>query len=224
VFKRYAIFYTPQGGLADWGARWLGWDSRTGRATRRHALDGIDVQALTRAPSKYGLHGTLKAPFALAGNADSTQLAQTAESFARTHAPVDAGPFEMRYENGFIALRPRETMPALRDLATQAVRGFDPLRAPLSDDDIARRRRARLSLRQDQQMLAWGYPFIFEDFHFHLTLTGRLPAPSAAHVIAALEADVQPVLPARIVIDAITVMGEDANGLFHQLHRCTLTR
>jgi len=70
--------------------------------------------------------------------------------------------------------------------------------------------------------MVWGYPFIFEDFHFHLTLTGRLPERSAAQVIAALEPALAQVMPARISIDAITLMGEDAEGIFHQIHRYAL--
>lgn len=223
MFKRYAIFYTPKGDLGDWGAGWLGWDSHTGTAPLHRGIDGIDVVALTETPQKYGFHGTLKAPFELAADVDEIWLAQTAESFASKHAPVDAGPFALRHENGFIALRPFTDPPALSDFAAHVVRAFDHLRAPLRDEDIARRRKARLSPRQDQQMLVWGYPFIFEDFNFHLTLTGRLPEQSAAQVIAALEPAIEPLMPARIVIDAITLMGEDAEGMFHQIHRYALT-
>jgi hypothetical protein len=222
VFKRYAIFYTPGGDLGDWGAGWLGWDSHRGTASLQRSIDGIDVAALTATPQKYGFHGTLKAPFVLAADADEVWLAQTAESFASKHAPVDAGPFALRYQNGFIALRPCNDPPDLRDFAAHVVRAFDHLRTPLSDEDIARRRKARLSPRQDQQMMVWGYPFIFEDFHFHLTLTGRLPERSAAQVIAALEPALAQVMPARISIDAITLMGEDAEGIFHQIHRYAL--
>lgn len=223
MFKRYAIFYTPEDDLGEWGARWLGWESRTGTAPLQCGFAGIDVAALTATPQKYGLHGTLKAPFVLAADVDEICAALAAESFASTHAPVDAGPFSVRYENGFIALRPDSDPPALRAFASEVVRDFDDLRAPLSDEDIARRRKTRLSPRQDQQMMVWGYPFIFEDFHFHLTLTGRLPAQTAAQVIDALQPTVAAVMPARLSIDAITLMGEDAEGMFHQIHRYALT-
>lgn len=223
MFKRYAIFYMPEGDLGEWGARWLGWDSRTGTAPLQCGMAGVDVVSLTATPQKYGFHGTLKAPFVLAEDADESLLAQAAESFAATRAPVDAGPFEVSYDHGFIALRPRHDTPALRDFAAHVVRAFDHLRAPLSEDDIARRRKARLSPRQDQQMMVWGYPFIFEDFHFHLTLTGRLPEEAAAQVIGALEPALAPVMPARMSIDAITLMGEDSDGMFHQIHRYALS-
>lgn len=223
MFKRYAIFYTPEGDLGAWGAGWLGWDSRSGSAPVPRGLDGIDGAGLTTVPRKYGFHGTLKAPFALAADADDIWLTQAAERFAGTHAPVDAGPLALRYENGFIALRPFRDPPALRDFAARVVKAFDHLRAPLSDADIARRRKAGLSPRQDQQMMVWGYPFIFEDFQFHLTLTGRLPRLLAEQVMTALEPAIAPVMPAQMVIDAITLMGEDSGGMFHQIHRYPLT-
>ena len=130
---------------------------------------------------------------------------------------------ELRHDAGFVALRPGTESKALQDFAAAVVQAFDPFRAPLGDADIARRRKTQLTARQDQQMLDWGYPFIFDDFHFHLTLTGSLPANDAATVIAALQPLLAPVLPNPFIIDAITLMGQDHTGLFHQIHRVTLT-
>jgi len=223
MFKRYAIFYTPTGRLAEWGAGWLGWDSASGMPLQTRTLAGLDVGHLTATPRKYGLHGTLKAPFALAADADREGLELAASHFARQHASFDAGPLGLRYENGFIAVRPLKDPPALRDFAGHAVRAFDHLRAPLSEADIARRRKARLNPRQDQQMMVWGYPFIFNDFHFHLTLTGRVDAITAAQVIAALAPEMADLLPQALRLDAITLMGEDSSGLFHQIHRYALS-
>jgi hypothetical protein len=128
----------------------------------------------------------------------------------------------LQFRHGFLALRPRGVESELRDLAGAVVRAFDPLRAPLSEADIARRRKARLSARQDAQMLQWGYPFVFEDFHFHMTLSGRLDDARAQQAMPILQALVTPVLPRPFELDAVTVMGEDGDGLFYQLHRATL--
>ena len=223
MFKRYAIFYTPEGALADWGAAWLGWDSRTGSAPCRYKLPDVDVVRVTQTPRKYGLHGTLKAPFALVSGVHQKVLEEAAARFARQHAAFDAGPFALRYENGFVALRPLHDPANLRNFAAAAVRDFDHLRAPLSEDYIARRRRARLSPRQDQQMLVWGYPYIFDDFHFHMTLSGRVNEDAAENIIAALSPQISPLLPATFLIDAITLMGEDTDGMFHQIHRYALS-
>ncbi|WP_397422472.1 DUF1045 domain-containing protein, partial [Phenylobacterium sp.] len=34
--------------------------------------------------------------------------------------------------------------------------------------------KAGLSPEQDARMLKWGYPYVYEDFRFHMTLTGRI--------------------------------------------------
>lgn len=224
MFKRYAVFYTPDADLADWGACWLGWDSRTGTVARHPTIPDLDVQALTNRPRPYGLHGTLKAPFTLAAGVDQSLLAQTAADFARSHTGCDAGPFTLSFHNGFIALRPALDAPDLRHFAEHVVKAFDHLRAPLSADDLTRRRKSRLSPRQDQQLVRWGYPFIFDDFHFHITLTGRVNSRMAAQVMDVLEPQITPLLPPRFAINAITLMGEDANGMFHQIDRYALSR
>lgn len=223
MFERYAIFYTPTGTLADFGAHWLGWDSARGCAVAHPVIGGIDVAAITQTPRKYGLHGTLKAPFRLAEGRDLVRLQDTAADYAASQAAFDIGALALRYDSGFVALRPNTQPAALLDFAAATVKAFDTFRAPLTDKDIARRRKAPLTGRQDQQMLDWGYPFIFEDFQFHLTLSGGLPAHQAAMSIAALAPYVEPIMPTPFVIDAITLMGEDKDGMLHQIHRYALT-
>ncbi|MEQ6203766.1 DUF1045 domain-containing protein [Sulfitobacter sp. HNIBRBA2951] len=222
MFKRYAIFHTPHGAFADWGATWLGWDSAGGRAVPHGEVAGLDVAALTARPRKYGLHGTLKAPFRLADGATQADLRAAVAAFAKARPPVPIGPLSVVHQNGFVALRPAPPQPRLSDFASDTVRELDRFRAPLTEDDIARRRKSRLSPRQDAQMLEWGYPFVFEDFHFHLTLTGRVSADHAPPIIAHLSAALLPIVPAPYAVDTVSLMGEDAQGLFHLLDRFDL--
>ena len=51
----------------------------------------------------------------------------------------------------------------------------------------ARRTASHLSPSQMQNLDRWGYPFVFEDFRFHMTLTGPLPKAARDHVIAVLQ-------------------------------------
>ncbi len=223
MFERYAIFYTPTDLLADFGASWLGWDSVRGCAARHPQITGIDVEAVTQTPRKYGLHGTLKAPFRLAEGRNLAQLRDAAHGFSAGQAAFDIGPLGLRYDSGFVALRPVIQCPQLQDFAAAAVKTLDGFRAPMSDTDIARRRAATLTARQDQQMLDWGYPFIFEDFNFHLTLSGQLSAQAAEHVMRLLAPHLENIIPDPFTIDAITLMGQDGAGMFHQIHRYALT-
>lgn len=223
MFERYAVFYTPNDALASWGATWLGWDSRKGRYTAQADVADLNVTSLTAIPRKYGLHGTLKAPFHLDASTDLVGLQQGAADFAQSHTPFGIGEMELSDDNGFIALRPQGDLTPLRDFAAAIVRAFDPFSATLSETDIARRRQSPLTPRQDQQMLVWGYPFVFEDFHFHLTLSGPVNESMAQKVIKALKPQLVGLVDAPFVIDTITLMGQDSNGKFHQIHRYALT-
>lgn len=222
MFERYAIFYTaPAGDLADAGAAWLGWDSAAGQPAA-HPDVGLDLAQITQTPRKYGFHATLKAPFRPAAGLDQQSLIAAVDTFAETTVPVVLDGLRLRIDHGFVALRPVGDEAALRNFASACVRDLDHLRARLSDADIARRRRAPLTERQDAQMLAWGYPYVFEDFHFHMTLSGPMQGAAAEQVSEAAQAFFGPVLTCPFVIDAITLLGE-RDGLFHQLHRAALS-
>ena len=75
--------------------------------------------------------------------------------------------------------------------------------------------------RQRALLDRWGYPFVMEEFRFHLTLTDRLADPDP--VAAALETHFAPVLPRPFVIDDLCLFGEDPSGHFHLLHRYALS-
>jgi hypothetical protein len=177
---------------------------------------------VTQRPRKYGIHATLKAPFTLAHGVSAAQLCATAAKFAQTQAPVPAGPLHLTYQNGFVALRPRAAPFALNELESSAVRLFDPASAPLTEQQLARRRQARLSTRQDQYLRDWGYPYVFEEFNFHITLTGRVGVSVGAHIKDKLAPQVTAVVQDPLMIDAISLMGEDAEGFFHQIERFPL--
>ncbi len=175
---RYAVYYAPdpQGDLWDLACAWLGRDPHRKVDCVRPAtpaLADLDLDALTASPRGYGFHATLKAPFELADGAAERDLLDFAEGFAGRRTPFEAS-ISPQTLGRFLAFRLNQPCPAMGDLAEACVRDFDPFRAPLSAADIARRRRAPLSPAQDARMLEWGYPYIFDDFRFHMTLTGGI--------------------------------------------------
>ena len=78
--------------------------------------------------------------------------------------------------SGFIALVPAEPPRELIRLAADCVSEFDSFRAPLSEADRARRNPSQLTPAQREHLDRWGYPYVMDDFRFHMTLTGRLGA------------------------------------------------
>lgn len=175
---RYAIYYAPAAGAALWrkASAWLGRDAYTGQVLARPALadlDGLDLDALTADPRGYGFHATLKAPFELADGVSEAELLDFAARFAAARAPFDAA-IAPAALGRFLAFREQEPSAGIAALHGDCVRAFDPFRAPLGELDLARRRKAPLTPEQDARLVAWGYPFVFEDFRFHMTLTGQV--------------------------------------------------
>ncbi len=221
--KRFAIYYAPEPGpFADAAAAWLGWDLAQGapvsQPTPELPRPLVDV---TAEPRKYGFHATLKPPFRLAEGVTATDLARATERLAASLQPLDLPGLQMINLDGFLALTPLGDTAALQDLAAEVVRSLDPYRAALTPAEIARRHPERLSPRQRDLLATYGYPYVMEQFQFHLTLTGPLGDDEAA-VAHAAAIHFAGVTPAPFHIRDICLCGEDAMGSFHLLHRYAL--
>lgn len=223
-FQRYAIYVMPEGALARFGAGWLGWDAQEGHAAVHPAVDGLPrpLSEITATPRKYGLHATIKPPFRLAAGTTPAALMSDLAALCERLAPVTLDGLTLARLGGFLALVPEGETAALDDLAAQAVTALDRHRAPLTEDDLARRRKARLTPAQDALLLRWGYPYVLEEFRFHITLTGNLPRDEAEAVAKAVTPHLAPLLPRPCVIGSLCLMGEDGKGLFHLIHRYPL--
>jgi putative phosphonate metabolism protein len=197
------------------GATWLGWDSVAGIPVAHPEVDGLPdtAEVLTRTPRKYGFHGTIKPPFTLAAGTDANALSDAAAAFCASRAPVTIPRLEVRRLGGFIAVVPTEPSAALADLAAATVAALDAFRAPPSEAELARRRKARLTDRQEALLLRWGYPYVMEEFRFHLTLTGRLEPEAAEAARAALARHFAEIIPKPWTIGSLCLMGEDAQGV-----------
>jgi putative phosphonate metabolism protein len=214
---RFALYFTPVPGstLARFGAAILGYDCDTGAPVARRKLDGIDAAtaaAATADPSRYGFHGTLTAPFELAPGRSAEELAAALQAFAASRALVPIGRLKVARIGGFTALVPAGAQDAARALADDCVTAFHQYRAPLSARDRERRRAGRLSLRQIELLDRWGYPYVFSEFRFHMTLTGRLPPDQQARWQAALAAAFAPLADTAVDIDAVSLLRQDDRG------------
>jgi putative phosphonate metabolism protein len=220
-FGRFAIFYAPPEGseLAHAGAKWLGWDAAAGLAVAQPEL-GLDMASTTQTPRKYGLHGTLKPPMHLVTSQDA--FLDAVETFAETRAPVAFGPLRLRTLGAFLAIVPEQQSSALSALAADIVRSFDPFRAPLSEGDLARRRASGLTDRQDRLLLEWGYPYVMDEFRFHITLTGKLDKMQMQDAFRAADAWFAPLLAEQHILSDLAVFGENADGRFHIVRRFPL--
>jgi hypothetical protein len=221
--KRLAVYYAPRpGAFADHAAAWLGWDAARGEDVTQPDLPGIPFPAvLTAEARRYGFHGTLRAPFRLAEGISQDAAGDQIAQLAAGLAPVECTGLVIENLQGFLALTPMGCEAALLELGAAVVEGTNDLRAPLTEAEVARRRPESLSPRQRDLLQDWGYPYVMEEFRFHLTLTDRLPEPGP--VMTALAAHFEPVLPQPFRIEDLCLFGEDAAGRFHLLHRYALT-
>lgn len=225
---RYALYFAPrpETALAQFGARWLGWDIDRGQAIDVPETAGLPTtlhDAVTAEPRHYGFHATLKAPFRLAEGATESDLIGVAGSFAKECAPVTVAPLRFGPLAAFLAFTPGEWSPRLHDLAADCVAAFDAFRAPLTEAELAKRRGAGLSIAQETLLARWGYPYVMAEFRFHLTLTGPLESELRARVGEALLPRVRCLLAEPLAIADLTLCVEPtpATG-FRVLRRISL--
>jgi hypothetical protein len=173
---RVAAYYAPQSDDAMFtdAATWLGRNPESGTPVLQPDISGI--AEITAEPRLYGFHATLRPPMRLAAGRGWFDVVEAAIEVADRTAPFDLPPLAVSDVFGFLALREAVPCPALQSLADACVERLDPLRAPLTDAEMARRRRAGLTPRQDAMLLRWGYPYLFDTWFFHMTLTRRLTA------------------------------------------------
>ncbi|KGS04145.1 MULTISPECIES: DUF1045 domain-containing protein [Burkholderia] len=179
---RYAVYLTPAEPWNALGSRWLGRDALTGERIERSAeLDDARVDAWTSGPRTYGLHATLKPPFRLAAGRSAAELDVAVRALAARMRPF-ALSLEWRPLRGFLAWRPADESVErgpLQALADACVRELDGFRAPQPATDVERRRAAGLTPREEAHLVRWGYPYVFDTFAFHITLTNQLDTASA---------------------------------------------
>jgi putative phosphonate metabolism protein len=190
---RYAIYFVPpaDSALYRFGAGILGYDCYTGeRLSHPHdiALAAAEWDALTHEARKYGFHATLKAPFRLAPPFGEADLTAELERFAAIPRALPEIRASVQSLAGFIAVVVGTPSMELDRLAADAVMAFDRFRHPLSSLERKQRLAAGLSQRQTDNLDRWGYPYVFEDFRFHMTLTGRIDPGRRDAVLALLRA------------------------------------
>lgn len=196
---RYAIYAVPEIGSALWsfGSSVLGYDAASMQPVDRPTsmeANNCNWEEWTAEPRKYGFHATLKAPFRLGAGACSTEssLLAKVESFAAQKPALILGNLAPRIYKSFVALMPEEQSGALTAFAADCTREFDTFRAPLTAGELARRHESGLSERQASLLAEWGYPYVFEEFRYHMTLTGKLEAGPLAQAHAMIAREYQP--------------------------------
>lgn len=207
---RYAIYYSPDPGspLAAFSQAWFGPDSKLKSGLERPHIDRITVN--TR---RYGFHGTLKPPFELNPILSLDGLMAAARVFARTMAPVELPPLELAVIGKFIALTPAHESAALEKLAAACVRAFEAFRVPMTAEQLAQYKLNKLTVHQEQMLKHWGYPYVMEEFRFHMSLTDKIEDDAERiRVMDELAKIAAPVIGKPLVVRAITLFRQPGSN------------
>ncbi|KGE01229.1 DUF1045 domain-containing protein [Rhizobium sp. YS-1r] len=223
---RYAIHFTPPAHdpLTLAAAQWLGRNAFSGEAMEPPAIRGIgihDIAFNTALPRRYGFHATLKAPFRLAPDITEPMLLRHLMRFAGAHNPFELPGLEVVRLGNFFALAPVIPSEAMRFLAASVVQEFDVFRAPLSEAELERSDPGDLSAPQFANLHRWGYPYVMDEFRFHMTLTGPLSAADLPRFERALRDYFDPYLKRLVEVVNLALFIEEEPGapfLVHSLH------
>lgn len=227
---RYAIYFAAGAdhALSRFGAELLGYDAYTGDEVSfpQAALEvAPDWHAITTDPRRYGYHGTLKAPMALALGRTEAELKAACARFAEKARPMPVIRPVVDTISSFIAVVPAEPVDALQQLAADCVRDFDSFRPPLTAEERARRKPEKLGERQREYLDRWGYPYVMEQFRFHMTLTGRLDAERRGPILEMLRGRFAALDLETLTIDRVALFRqEDAASRFRIIGEWALTR
>lgn len=168
---RLALYYAPPGTSAWWreGSQWLGRDAETGETLESPA------PGFTTTPRRYGWHGTLVAPFRCAPGVSPADVLGASSEWARGQETFDLA---IRPESmgRFVALR--ASYPAdearLQRVASTALTALAPLRERSTAQEIERRITSSMTPRQIELLREWDYPYVHDEFRFHMTLSNSL--------------------------------------------------
>ncbi|OJY40167.1 MAG: hypothetical protein BGP06_17515 [Rhizobiales bacterium 65-9] len=224
---RYAIYFAPAPDSALWrfGSRAVGYDAATGRDAPfpdHPFYASPSIAEWTEEPRRYGFHATLKAPFSLAEDESEQALLSAVHDFAARRSGILDVRLGVHALGRFLALTPMNAQGEINRLAADCVTAFERFRAPLSDSDRARRLKAPLTVLQKDYLDRYGYPYVLDEFRFHMTLTGALSDDARTAALAALRALYQPI-DAPTELDAICVFRQEKrDSRFRILSRAPL--
>ena len=222
TFCRYAFYYMPaqNSELELFGEQWLGWSLRSGCVIKSANI--TDRKSFIEAPQKYGFHGTLKPPFRLAGSTTLHQLVNEARLLCRSIKPFKRPSLSISKLGRFLALTPVNRSSELCSLAETLVIELDHFRSIPTKDELEKRRMVGLSRIQDKLLLKWGYPYVLDEFRFHLTLSGQVNNQQADTLKRELNDALTPECLAEEVVSSVGLVGEGDDGRFRLIERLAL--
>ncbi|MBE0583134.1 MAG: DUF1045 domain-containing protein [Desulfofustis sp.] len=225
---RLAVYFAPapESALAGAARRWLGRAADDARPRGGLMVPGVPAQRLNHyraAPFHYGFHATIKPPFYPRDGVAIKDVQDSLIGFCAAHSAIVLPPLQVAAIKDFLCLRPVGPCAEIDQLAADLVELLDPFRRPAGTAELARRRRASLSVRQEELLQRWGYPYLFDEFRFHLSLTGPVPDDQDREILQRfLEGHFTAALGAAVLVDRLSLFIEDDGQPLIQRFSCPL--
>ena len=211
---RYAVYFRPPEPWGQIGREWLGRCEFTGATIARSDNAPDRLEDWTGAPRRYGLHATLKAPFRLRDGALPIDVDRAMRALVAQRDPFDINIAVTRLRR-FLAWcihADAAGEAAINRLAGDAVTALDPLRAPIGDEERARRLATGLSAPELAMLARWGYPYAFDTFKFHISLTGHIDTAELDDAERRLMSLTLPIANLRMPVQALAVYVQPEPG------------
>jgi hypothetical protein len=223
-YKRYAIYYVPSENseLDLFGKCWLGWDPYKGVETTKSDLSKLPsfkkFSSLVLTPKQYGFHGTIKAPFKLKNEYTYNDLENKVREISKQIHSFYFDQLIIKKLGNFIGLIPTNNL-KVNAVSNKFVEELDYLRDELSESEIKKRKPHKLTSNQKQMLFKWGYPYVFDEFKFHLTLTSKLNVVEIDDVLRSLQNILKQVNLNKISFNNICIFGQKSDEKFYFVQR-----
>mgnify|MGYP001390519063 FL=1 len=233
-YKRVAIYFLPKknSSLENFGKNLLGRDINKKKKislTRRQKYfinRGFtyfdELKDYCEEPAKYGFHATLKAPFRLKRNVKTKNFYDVISHIAAQHSRFKIKGLKIVYSKKFTFITSRKPNKLLRNLENDLVKHLDTFRAELNKTEIKKRIPDSLTFKQNKYLKEWGYPFVFDQFKFHMTLMNQNNNKLSNKQKLELEKLIYKISNNVIEFNEISLLGENKNGYFEEIKRFKL--
>jgi hypothetical protein len=211
--ERYAIYFTlaQNNPLYQLVAQWFGYDIYQGdkpaiKVDHHTLLEPLlPYRDYNAQAAIYGFHATLKPPFRLKPGISHKQLIKILKHFSKLHRPFSCSPLQLEQIGDFLALVPQQPCSQLDHLAKDCVQTFDVFRDELAVEEIQKRNPMALSEEQRLMLQLWGYPYVLDEFRFHMTLTDKLTQQQIDKCKPLLKSYLQPYTSRVLTVDQISL-------------------
>ena len=233
-YKRVAIYFLPKknSSLENFGKNLLGRDINKKKKislTRRQKyfinrgfMYFDELKDYCEQPAKYGFHATLKAPFRLKRNVKTKNFYDVISHIAAQHSRFKIKGLKIVYSKKFTFITSRKPNKLLINLENDLVKHLDTFRAELNKTEIKKRIPDSLTFKQNKYLKEWGYPFVLDQFKFHMTLMNQNNNKLSNKQKLELEKLIYKISNNLLEFNEISLLGENKNGYFEEIKRFKL--